>query len=555
MRRVLIGSVAGVLAYCAHAAFAAPAVGPAPSSAPAAPAISTGSMAPAQSAPAAMPAAPPAAAPAAAPATTAKPIAVPKEERAARPSSVPLPTQGAQASSPPGMSAQPSGPAETLQQALVDAYRSNPNLLAARAQLRALDESLPQASAGWKPTVQLTGSYGYTDSHTSFQPAAPGFGTTIIKSHPLSETAQVTQPIFKGGRTFFGVKEAQHNVEAGRARLASTEQQTFINVVTAYFNVIRDRATVDLNKNNVNVLQRQLDAAHDRFEVGEITRTDVAQAEARLKQAESQLIASQAQLVASQDAYKTVVGRPPGNLEVAPALPPLPRSEEDAQTEAVRNNPTLLAAHETEKASNAAVKVAVGALLPSVSITGQYNHSEGQKTSFGPTATFGILSNSNSVTGQVTIPIYQAGTEYASIRQAKHTASQNRLLSDQALRDAEESVANAWEQLRAAGAAITSNKEQVNANQIAYEGVVQEAQVGSRTTLDVLNAEQELLNSQVALVQSQRDQYVAAYALLSSMGALTAQKLGLPVQIYDPKANTRSLLWKQIWPGAGEGSD
>ena len=155
----------------------------------------------------------------------------------------------------------------------------------------------------------------------------------------------------------------------------------------------------------------------------------------------------------------------------------------------------------------------------------------------------------------MTIPIYQAGSEYASIRQAKHTASQNRLLSDQALRDTEESVANAWENLLAAGAAITSNKEQVNANQIAYEGVVQEAQVGSRTTLDVLNAEQELLNSQVSLVQSQRDQYVAAYTLLSSMGALTAQKLGLPVDVYDPKANTRSLLWKQFWPGAGESSN
>src|SRR5262249_137962 len=247
--------------------------------------------------------------------------------------------------------------------------------------------------------------------------------------------------------------------------------------------------------------------------------------EARLKQADSQLIASQAQLVASQDAYKTAVGHPPGNLEGAPSLPPLPRSAEDAQTEAIRNNPSLLAAHETEKASNAAVKVAVGALLPSVSLVGQYNHSEGQKTSFGPGATFGILSNQNSLTGQVTIPIYQAGSEYASIRQAKHTASQNRLLSDQALRDTEESVAKAWENLRAPGAAIASNKEQVNANQIAYEGVVQEAQVGSRTTLDVLNAEQELLNSQVTLVQSQRDQYVAAYTLLSSMGALTAQKL------------------------------
>ncbi len=349
------------------------------------------------------------------------------------------------------------------------------------------------------------------------------FRPTSPKAIPIRAGAGDAARV-QGRANLLRCQRGQHNVEAGRERLRSTEQQTFTSVVTAYFNVIRDRATVDLNKNNVNVLQKQLDAANDRFEVGEITRTDVAQAEARLKQADSQLIASQAQLVASEDAYKTVVGRQPGNLEVAPALPALPQSEQDAQTAALSNSPTLLAARQTEKASNAAVKVAVGALLPSVSVTAQYQHSEGQKASFGPGATFGLSNNSNSITGNVTIPIYQAGTEYASIRQAKHTASQDRLLSDQAMRDTEENVANAWEQLRAAGAAITSNKEQVNANRIAYDGVVQEAQVGSRTTLDVLNAEQELLNSQVALVQSQRDQYVAAYTLLSAMGELTARK-------------------------------
>lgn len=450
---------------------------------------------------------------------------------------------------------QPAGPQETLQQALIEAYTSNPNLLAARAQLRALDESLPQASAGWKPTVELSGQYGYNVSHTgNLPPPAPGSFSlfpSVTKTHPLSETATVTQPIFKGGRTYFGVQEAEHNVEAGRERLRSTEQQTFTNVVTAYFNVIRDRATVDLNKNNVGVLQKQLDAANDRFEVGEITRTDVAQAEARLKQADSQLIASQAQLTASEDAYKTVVGHAPGNLEIAPSLPALPKSEDDAQAAALSSSPTLGAARETEKASNAAVKAAVGALLPSLSVSGQYSHQEG---TFNFAGTSGLTTNASSITGQVTVPIYQAGAEYASIRQAKHTASQNRLLSDEAKRDTEESVANAWEQLLAAGAAITSNKEQVNADRIAYDGVVQEAQVGSRTTLDVLNAEQELLNSQVSLVQSQRDQYVAAYALLSAMGELTAQQLNLPVRIYDPKANTRSLLWKQFWPGAGESS-
>jgi len=211
------------------------------------------------------------------------------------------------------------GPADSLTDALVAAYTTNPNLLAARAQLRALDETLPQASAGWKPTITLTGQYGYSDSRTGFtQGGLPPTASNITKSHPLQGTAQVTQPIFRGGRTYFGVKEAQHNVEAGRARLQTTEQQTFLDVVSAYFNVIRDTATVDLNTNNVQVLQKQLDSTQDQFDVGELTRTDVAQAQARLKLAETQLIASQAQLVASRDAYKTVVGHPPGVLQNAP---------------------------------------------------------------------------------------------------------------------------------------------------------------------------------------------------------------------------------------------
>jgi outer membrane protein len=441
----------------------------------------------------------------------------------------------------------PGAPLETLQSALASAYSTNPNLLAARAQQRALDESIPQASAGWKPTVQLSGQWGLSNSHSSFGP-----GPAIVAlSHPITGTGTITQPVFKGGRTFFGVRQAEHNVEAGRERLRTTEEQTLLSAVTDYFNVIQDSATVSLNANNVSVLQRQLDETQDRFRVGELTRTDVAQAQARLQLADTTLVQSQAQLIASQDAYKTVVGHAPGNLDASPPMPVLPKSIEDAQAIGVQNSPDLEAARETEKAANDAVKVAVGALLPSLSVVAQASHSGGQKSSFGGLP-FNITSNQTSVTGELTVPIYQAGSEYASIRQAKHTASQDRLLTVQSSRTVQESIANAWEQLLEAGAAIKSNREQVAADKIAYDGVVQEEQVGERTTLDVLNAEQELLNSQVSLVQSQRDQYVAAFTVLSAIGELTPQQLGLPVDVYDPTANTRSLIWKQVWPGAGE---
>ena len=519
MRPLLLAWVAGGLAISVQVALAAPAVGPAPAVMPP-PTDRQGS--------AATPSAPSVYAAAAVGETSAAPSAP--------------------------AAATSAGPTETLLDALAAAYTTNPSLLAARAQQRALDETIPQASGGWKPTVQLQGQWGETITHSTTRDlnrneVPPG---SRNDSHPFTYNATITQPLFRGGRTYFGVRQAEHNVRAGRARLTSTEQQTLLGVVTAYFNVIRDTATVDLNTNNITVLQRQLDAANDRFRVGEITRTDVAQAEARLKLAETQLIQSQANLVASRDAYKTAVGRPPGKLDTSPPLPDLPKTEDEALGIAKENSPALTAAREAEKASNDAVKVAVGALLPSVSLQAQSSHSQGQG-SFGPLTGFGgVYTNSNSITGQLTVPIYQAGTEYASIRSAKHTASQNRLLIAQAERDVEENVANAWEQVRATTAAIASNQEQVNANKIAYDGVVQEAEVGSRTTLDVLNAEQELLNSQVALVQSQRDQYVAAFSLLSSVGLLTAQQLALPVGIYDPTANTRSLMWKQFWPGAGE---
>lgn len=430
--------------------------------------------------------------------------------------------------------------AETLIEALSDAYTSNPQLQAERARLRALDEAVPQASAGWKPTVTVTGTYGQEESVSK----STGFGKTTVETDPLTGAATISQPIFSGGRTLFGVLQAKAAVRAGRARLHSAEQQTLLSAVQAYFDVTRDQATVDLSKNNVNVLKRQLEAAQDRFRVGEITRTDVAQAEARLSGAETRLTAAEAQLTASRSAYERLIGRAPGTLEAEPALPALPASEEAALETALKRNPQVVGARETERASRNSVRVAYGALLPTLSVEGQLSHVEDSSSS-------GSQFDSESVTGQVRVPIYQAGREYSSVREAKQTNSQNRLDVAQATREVSEQVAVAWENLRSSEASIVSTEKQVRANEIAYEGVVQEAQVGSRTTLDVLDAEQELLDARVALVRSKRDRYVAAYGLLSASGQLTAEDLALPVKVYDETANARSLKWKQFWPGAG----
>ena len=434
------------------------------------------------------------------------------------------------------------GPAwgESLQEALVSAYETNPTLLAERARLRAIDETLPQASSGWKPTIVLSGTYGETEGSTKL-----GGVTTDVDTEPVTGTATLTQPVFRGGRTFFNVMQARANVRAGRARLHNVEQQILLSAVAAYFDVIRDEATVELARNNVVVLDRQLQAAKDRFEVGEITRTDVAQAEARKSRIESVLIASEAQLTASRSAYEQIIGRMPGSLERKVDLPALPGSEAEALELARQLNPTLIAARETERASSHGVKSATGQLLPSLSVRAQYLHSETSLSDKTQTDT-------TSIVGELTVPIYQAGAEYASIRQAKHTNSQNRMEIAAAQREVEANVVNAWEGLRSARASILSNREQVRAAEIALEGVQQEAQVGSRTTLDVLDAEQELLDARVALVQTQRDEFVAAYNLLAVSGRLRASDLQLPVDVYDPTNHTKSLIWKQAWPGAGE---
>lgn len=437
--------------------------------------------------------------------------------------------------------------AETLKEALAAAYEGNPDLEARRAALRAVDENAATAASGFRPNVEGQVNFQRTNTVNSVSPV-PGVnnGSRIdFNSTDKNYVATVEQPIFRGFQTYNALKGANAEIRAERERLRDFEQTTLVNTVTAYMDVVRDQAVLDLNQNQVDVLRRQLEASRDRFRVGEITRTDVAQSEARLAVAVSGRITAEAQLTASQEGYRRVVGRMPGTLE-DPFVPLLPPTEEDAVALGLEQSPILIAAREDEEAARHAINEAKGALLPTVGARAQYVRNAGTSPQFGVDGFVGVDASSTrkSVGAQITIPIYQNGSEYSAVRRAKQTRSQRMLEIAAAERQVVENVRNAWEQYRASQASIESNQSSVRANEIALEGVRQEAAVGSRTTLDVLDAEQELLDARVNLVRAERDKVVAAFQLAAAIGGLTARNLELNVNYYDPLENYSDVKWK-----------
>lgn len=422
---------------------------------------------------------------------------------------------------------------ETLMEAMVSAYSNNPILNAQRAGLRAVDEDVAQALSGFRPTVTATGSLGRDEADSFF--AGPG---VVLKPKRMSVIAE--QPVFKGFQTYNKTREAQARVKVGRNQLLSTEQSVLLATVNAYVDVQRDQAVLELRNNNVEVLRRQLQASRDRFEVGEITRTDVAQSEARLSGAMSGRIAAEAELAASRAAYRRIVGDMPGSLDERPPLPPLPESEDAALGGALDENPELNAAKFGEEAARRAVGAAYGSLAPEVSVSAEYAKTEN-------TFIDGAKTENKTLMARATWPLYQGGAASSRIRQAKHVKSQRRIEVMEAEREVAEDIRNAWETLRAARSITESSQSQVRANEIALDGVRQEAEVGSRTTLDVLDAEQESLDSKVTLVRAERDAYVAAYQLLAAIGRVNATYLNLPVDAYDPRRNYRRA--KNSWYG------
>lgn len=430
----------------------------------------------------------------------------------------------------------PQAAADSLQDALVKAYQSNPQLLAERANLRATDEEVAQAIAQWRPRVSINADYSKIHSEAKTDGVAL---KSLTRSEPWSADVTATQTVFAGGRILAQRRQADANVNAGRARLHSTEQTVFLNTISAYMNVVRDEAVLKLNEANIELLRKQLEAAKARFDVGEITRTDVAQAEARLAAGLAQETSAQAGLKASRLAYERAVGEAPGTLDAKPVLPAMPETEVQAREIANAHNPNLVGARAQEDAAKYGVDFAVGQMLPTVTVQASYGRS-GQER-FRET-----IGDDSRLTATASIPLYQGGAEWSGIRQAKELNNRARLAVEDARRATDEGVQNAWEAYRAAKASSEANRQQVKAAEIAYEGVEQEQEVGSRTTLDVLNQQQELLNARVSLVRSERDEIVASYSLLSAVGSLTAQSLELPVQVYDPVDNYDMQTWRPL---------
>lgn len=413
------------------------------------------------------------------------------------------------------LASSPSASAETLKDALALAYETNPTIRAERARLQATKEARAQAWAGALPQISATGAYSRTDSSQTSE-----FGDSDEKLDTLTAGVTAEQPVFTGFRNFNAIKQAGARIRAGGAQLVATEQQVLSDVASAYFNVQRNMAVYELRKKNVAVLIRQKEMATARFEVGEITKTDVAQAEARLAEAQARLSSSQGDLAVARAQYAQLVGRAPGDLEPVEQLPELPETLDAAQALASQFAPALVGAQEQAEVSRRQIGIARGAILPSVSLTAGYQYAE--EPSF-----FVDNSEEFSFGARASVPLFLGGANYSRIREAKalHRSDRARLVEAERLVEAQ--TISAWERLIAARAVSVSAEASVEANQLALEGVRQEALVGTRTTLDVLNAEQELLNAEVTLVSARRDTQSAAFALLAAIGVLTPDAIGI----------------------------
>jgi len=417
--------------------------------------------------------------------------------------------------------------AQTLREALALAYANNPTLQAARARLRATDENVPIALSGWRPVITLQGQYGYADGTQTGRLASGVRQRTDIERNPFSGSATISQPLYRGGRTVAAIRRAEAQVLAERANLLAVEQTVLADAVNAYVTVIQNQEVLRLATNNVRVLERQLQAARDRFRVGEITRTDVAQAEARLERARSERSRADGDLQTARSNFERTIGEPPRQLTAPPPLRPIARDAEEAARLAEANNPNVLRARFDEQAAIHNIDVIFGELLPTASLQGSTFRNDDSTLR-------DTRSTGSQVIGVLSVPLYQGGQEHARVRQAKQEAQRAQEVLNEARRQVVDNARRAWETLQAARAEVNARTAQIRANEIALEGVQREALVGSRTTLDVLNAEQELLDARTALVRATRDYLIATYSLAASAGRLTARDLQLPVQLYDP---------------------
>jgi TolC family type I secretion outer membrane protein len=453
--------------------------------------------------------------------------------------------------------------AQTLTQALADAYNTNPQLLAQRALLRATDEQVPQALSFWRPTVNFTGQVGIATGSLETQPTPAELansrspdptvsanGKTRVANHAITRpdalTFQAIEPVYRGGRTEAQTRQAINTVQSTRAQTLATETAVFQAVAMAYLDVVRDQALVQVDRNNVEVLRKQLEATQDRFRVGEVTRTDVAQAESSLAQAQGTLVTQQGVLEQSRAEYVRAVGHQPGTLMLPRDRPALPATREEALTLAANNNFNVISAQFTELAARDNIDVVRGQLLPQISVVGTLTRSYDQSQNFK-----GTLSNSAQITAQLTMPLYEGGAIYSQTRQAQQTVGQRRSQVDDARRAAVQTATQFWATLQAGRASIASFSAAVRAAQIALQGVQQQALVGTSTTLDVLIQNQQLLTTESQLVTAEHDAALAEFNLAGAVGRLVAAELKLPVKLYDMERHFKEVRDKWIGFGGG----
>jgi len=430
----------------------------------------------------------------------------------------------------------PLAQAENINDALSSAYHHNPELTAEQARLRAIDEGVAQAQSGYRPNIDLNGQVG--SLRTDTKPGSLGDGRTS----PYGYSVTLNQPLFRGFRTVNSIRAAKADVQAGRASLRNVEQIVLQDAVTSYVNVVREQAILRLRENNLRVLSQQLQATQDRFSVGEVTKTDIAQSRARRSEAASALNLAQANLNTAKAEFARIIGHKPVQLRHPGTINKhLPKSQARAIDIGLSEHPLIDQAIFAEKAARHNVDVVAGERLPEVNLEAQYSQDF-------DSSTFTDERETSSVMARARVPLYQSGAVYARIRQAKQIVLQRRAELSQFRLQVRASIISAWGQLLAVRAQIQSNQEVVRANRTALAGVREEEKVGQRTILDVLDAEQELLISQVNLVTSQRDLVIAEYNLLSSLGRLNVSTLPVGAAIYEPEINYQTV--DRRWRGA-----
>lgn len=429
--------------------------------------------------------------------------------------------------------------ADTLSDVLSYTYENSLMITADRTGLKAIDETVAQAKSGYRPSIVAEGSIGRSYNKNTYDNSYLAYEQKKYLN-PSNISLSFVQPVFSGFSTINSVESAKSNVRSGRANLLNTEQSILLDATAVYMDVIRDEAVLDLQINNEKVLKKHLESYRKRFRAGDLTRTDVAQAEARLSGATANRIAAEGNLQVSKANFFSVVGLEPNDLkDVKDFSLQLPKTLDNAIQTALRDNPKIKAAEYATEAAKASVKAKKGILSPSVNIGGSIGRQKEQIS----------IKEADywQVTANLSVPLFQSGREYADVREAKQIENKYRILWAKTSQDVRAETISAWESYKATRAQIESIKSQIEASKVALAGVIREANVGSRTVLDVLDAEQEHLDNQVSLVKAHREEIVTAFSLLSAIGQMNPRGLGLNVETYDPKAYYEEV--KNQWIG------